>query len=96
MIQPLLLATLVMAATWDAWRWYVGRVWDSPEEALSLILTVVFLGVLGAARRRKLATRGDSDCLRAVSPLPSPRVAKRSGGEGDGVGGVVGTNRAES
>ena len=27
-------------ATWDAWRWYVLRVWDSPEEAASLVLTM--------------------------------------------------------
>jgi exosortase/archaeosortase family protein len=36
---------------WVAWRWYVGRVWDSPEEAVSLALTVAFLGALGVARR---------------------------------------------
>jgi exosortase/archaeosortase family protein len=50
-MQPLLVAALVTVATWDAWRWYVGRVWDSPEEATSLALTIAFLGVLGVARR---------------------------------------------
>src|SRR5262245_12283729 len=50
-MHPLLVATLVMAAAWDAWRWYVQRVWDSPEEAAALALTVIFLGVLGVARR---------------------------------------------
>jgi len=54
-MQALLVAALVMAATWDAWRWYVGRVWDSPEEAIALALTVMLLGALGAARRTEAA-----------------------------------------
>src|SRR5215471_15606231 len=45
--SPLLVVTIALTATWDAWRWYVLRVWDSPEEAASLVLTVVFLGALG-------------------------------------------------
>jgi exosortase/archaeosortase family protein len=53
--HPHLVIALVLAATWDAWRWYVLRVWDSPEEAASLVLTIVFLGALGAARRRNEA-----------------------------------------
>jgi exosortase/archaeosortase family protein len=52
-----LITALVMAATWDAWRWYVQRVWESPEEAASLALTVAFLGVLGVARRSKKGMR---------------------------------------
>jgi len=51
-MPPYLVTALVMAATWDAWRWYVQRVWESPEEALSLALTVAFLGALGITRRR--------------------------------------------
>jgi exosortase/archaeosortase family protein len=54
-INPLLVTALVLTATWDAWRWYVLRVWDSPEEAVSLVLTVVLLGTLGVARRRNEA-----------------------------------------
>ena len=54
-MRPYLVIALVVAATWDAWRWYVLRVWDSPEEAASLVLTIVFLGVLGVARRRNEA-----------------------------------------
>jgi exosortase/archaeosortase family protein len=50
-MHPLVLAIVVTLATWDAWRWYAGRVWDSPEEAASLALTIAFLAVLGAARR---------------------------------------------
>jgi len=53
--SPLLVVTIALAATWDAWRWYVMRVWDSPEEAASLALTIVFLGALGIARRRNEA-----------------------------------------
>jgi len=50
-MHPLLIAALVMAATWDAWRWYCGRVWSAPEEAVALALTAAFLGLLGVARR---------------------------------------------
>jgi exosortase/archaeosortase family protein len=49
-MHPLLVSALVMAATWDAWRWYCGRVWSAPEEAVALALTVTFLGLLGLAR----------------------------------------------
>jgi exosortase/archaeosortase family protein len=56
-IYPFLVAMLVMAATWDAWRWYVQRVWESPEEAASLALTVVFLGAFGVTRRSKESVR---------------------------------------
>ncbi len=52
-MHSLLVVALVMAATWDAWRWYVHRVWASPEEAASLVLTAVFLGVLGMMRRKE-------------------------------------------
>jgi exosortase/archaeosortase family protein len=56
-MHPLLVTALVMAATWDAWRWYVQRVWESPEEAASLAVTMAFLGALGMTRRRKGAIR---------------------------------------
>src|SRR3954447_7414693 len=56
-MHPYLVTALVMAATWDAWRWYVQRVWQSPEEAASLALTVAFLGALGITRRSKEAMR---------------------------------------
>jgi exosortase/archaeosortase family protein len=56
-IHPLLVAMLVTAATWDAWRWYMQRVWESPEEAASLALTIAFLGALGVARRSKQGVR---------------------------------------
>jgi exosortase/archaeosortase family protein len=49
-MHPLLVTALVVAATWDAWRWYAARVWAAPEEAAALALTLVFLGILGAAR----------------------------------------------
>src|SRR5690349_11762510 len=35
-MHPLLVTALVMAATWDSWRWFVQRIWESPEEAASL------------------------------------------------------------
>src|SRR5215467_12013914 len=63
-MHPYLVTALVLMATWDAWRWYVLRVWDSPEEAVSLVLTVMLLGALGVARRRN-----------AAMPLPLVPVA---------------------
>jgi exosortase/archaeosortase family protein len=56
-MHPYLVTALAMAATWDAWRWYGQRVWESPEEAASLALTVAFLGALGVTRRSKEAMR---------------------------------------
>jgi exosortase/archaeosortase family protein len=56
-MHPYLVTALVMAATWDAWRWYVQRVWESPEEAASLALTVAFLGALGVTRRSREGVR---------------------------------------
>jgi hypothetical protein len=50
-MPPLLVAALVMAATWDAWRWYLGRVATAPEDAATLALIVAFLGGLGVLRR---------------------------------------------
>jgi exosortase/archaeosortase family protein len=54
-MHPYLVIALVVTATWDTWRWYALRIWDSPEEAASLVLTIVFLGALGVARRRNEA-----------------------------------------
>jgi exosortase/archaeosortase family protein len=47
---PLLIAIVVTAATWDAWRWYVARVSATPEEAVSLAATAILLIALGVAR----------------------------------------------
>ncbi|MBX9829707.1 MAG: exosortase/archaeosortase family protein [Xanthobacteraceae bacterium] len=52
-MHPLVAAALVLAATWQSWRWYLERVGSSPEEAAALGLTVVYLGALGRARRRQ-------------------------------------------
>jgi exosortase/archaeosortase family protein len=52
-MHPFLATALVLAATWQSWRWYLERVGNSPDEAAALGLTVVFLGVLGLARRRQ-------------------------------------------
>ena len=56
-MHPYLVTALVMGATWDAWRWYVQRVWESPEEAASLAATVAFLSALGVTRRSEEAVR---------------------------------------
>src|SRR5258705_7836482 len=65
-MHPLLASALVIAASWDAWRWYLSRVAAAPEEAASLALTVVFLGVIGIARASRTA---------APRPLPLLTVA---------------------
>lgn len=49
------LATVL--ATWDGWRWYAGRVWATPQEALSLVLTVVLLAFLGFTQRAQGETK---------------------------------------
>ena len=36
MMHPLLVAILAVVATWDAWRWYAGRIAASPEEAAAI------------------------------------------------------------
>jgi exosortase/archaeosortase family protein len=66
MMHPLLASALVMAAGWDAWRWYLSRVAAAPEEAAALALTVVFLGAIGIARMSRPA---------APRPLPLLTVA---------------------
>jgi exosortase/archaeosortase family protein len=45
------LATVL--ATWDGWRWYAGRVWATPEETVSLVLTVGLLAFVGSTRRAR-------------------------------------------
>jgi exosortase/archaeosortase family protein len=65
-MHPFLVSTLVVAAAWDAWRWYVERVWAAPEEAAALALTIVFLGVVAAARAPE---------PRAPRPIPLVPVA---------------------
>jgi exosortase/archaeosortase family protein len=56
-MHPMLVALLVAAATWDGWRWYVERVAPAPEEGFSLVATVAFLIVLGAARQARPPVR---------------------------------------
>jgi len=63
MMHPLMAAALVLAATWDAWRWYLGRVSAAPEEAASLALTVAFLGAVGIMRRPLPASRNSVPLL---------------------------------
>src|SRR5262245_1608940 len=50
LMHPLLVFALAAAATWDSWRWYFGRIAAAPEEAATLVLTVAFLGLVGASR----------------------------------------------
>ena len=65
-MHPLLASMLVLAATWDAWRWYAARVSATPEEVVSLALAVALLGGLGAARMSRPS---------APRPLPLMPIA---------------------
>jgi exosortase/archaeosortase family protein len=51
MIHPAAVTSLVFAATWSGWWWYLSRIATAPEEAVSLIIMVVFLAVYGVQRR---------------------------------------------
>jgi len=44
------ISLVVVAATWDAWRWLAIRLAPSPEEAASLVMVVVLLAVLALPR----------------------------------------------
>jgi hypothetical protein len=47
MMHPLLVQAVVIAATWDAWRWYFARIAAAPEEAAALGVLTLVLAVLG-------------------------------------------------
>lgn len=49
-LSPLLVPGLAMAATWESWRWYAGRVSAVPEEAAPLLLSLAFLALLAFPR----------------------------------------------
>lgn len=49
-MHPLLVSAAVTAATWDAWRWYLTRIRDAPEEAATLVLTIALLALAGRMR----------------------------------------------
>jgi exosortase/archaeosortase family protein len=56
-MQPVAVTLLVLAATWDVWRWYARRVAAAPEEAAALAAAVLLLLALAAkhlARERRL------------------------------------------
>ena len=49
-MHPLIVQAVVIAAGWDAWRWYVARVTAVPEEAATLAVLAVLLVFLSAPR----------------------------------------------
>lgn len=65
MIHPLFVQVAVLAATWDAWRWYFGRIAAAPEEAAALGVLTLVLGVLGLPR----LVRAQSDISVPLLPL---------------------------
>ena len=71
MTHPLVVAALVTAATWSAWRWYAERISEAPEEAAALALTIAFLAIAGRLRRREPAARCSDPLLPVpLSPVP--------------------------
>jgi exosortase/archaeosortase family protein len=65
--HPLVVGTLVTAATWGAWRWYAERISEAPEEAAALVLTIAFLAIAGNLRRREPSAQ----C--SIPHVPIPR-----------------------
>ena len=49
-LHPLAIQAVILAATWDAWRWYGHRIAGAPEEAAAFALLVVVLIALAAPR----------------------------------------------
>ena len=71
MTHPLVVAVLVTAATWGAWRWYAERISEAPEEAAALVLTIAFLAIAGNLRRREPAAQSPIQLL-PITLLPIP------------------------
>lgn len=71
-MHPVWLVLAAVAACWESWRWYLQRVWSTPEEAIALIVAI---GLTVAARpiasRFPRAGRGWA----ARAGLQSPVVA---------------------
>src|SRR5215470_610349 len=86
-MHPLFISVLVMAATWDAWRWYVERVSAVPEEAAALALTVAFLGALGLLRRPKPAAPFSMPLLLVAVLLVAYAAGRVLGPRGAGTAG---------
>ena len=52
MMHPMIASALVAVATWEAWRWYFGRVAATLDDALALIVVVLVVAMAGAHRPR--------------------------------------------
>jgi exosortase/archaeosortase family protein len=55
MTHPVLISAVVGLATWDGWRWYIGRVAAEPEQVVSLALTAALIVGIGLLRGRRAA-----------------------------------------
>jgi len=78
--MPLLIAAAVAAAaTWDGWRWYLGRLAASPEEGLALALTVLFLAGLGWTRRAEASRVDPIAAARGLLPATLALAAYAAG-----------------
>jgi exosortase/archaeosortase family protein len=51
MTRSVLAMPVIAAATWDAWRWYLGRIAAAPEEGAAMWLTLALILVLGWRER---------------------------------------------
>jgi exosortase/archaeosortase family protein len=54
-MRPITVVLLVVAATWDAWLWYLARIAAAPEEAAALMITIAALTAIGLSRRTPVA-----------------------------------------
>jgi exosortase/archaeosortase family protein len=61
-----LLPVLVAGATWSGWRWYIERISTAPDEAIALLLAMVFLAAAGVASRRDKASGVAPDAMPAI------------------------------
>jgi len=53
MMHATLASALVIAATWDSWRWYVRRIAAAPEDVLTLVVALVVLAIAGARQKQR-------------------------------------------
>jgi len=80
MMRAILALTIVMAATWHAWRWYLKRIILAPEEAAALAMSVGFVIALAWREGRysgkpTLEASSHGDAMTAAPPSsPRPRL----------------------
>lgn len=75
MIPPAVCVAVVAVATWDSWRWLAHRLSATPEEALSLALTVGLLCLLALPRLRAARRLSDVPLMPVTALLAAHAAA---------------------